>query len=87
MGINVDKLAQGAGTTNCGNTARRFFEAYELVFQITGVDRESISRLRVLFTALNSDLDINSDKYNGYAIAIAQLSVKIPVVLYACVST
>lgn len=52
MGITVDKPAQGTGTTNCGNTARRFFEAYELVSQIAGVDKELISRFRVLLTAL-----------------------------------
>lgn len=75
LGINVDKPAQGAGNTNCGNTARRFFEAYELVSQITGVNMELISRFSVLLTALNSSFDINPEKYKAYALATAQLYV------------
>ena len=31
LGINVDQPSQGTGTSNCGNTARRFFEAPEVV--------------------------------------------------------
>ena len=63
LGINVDKPAQGAGTTNCGNTARRFFETPELVSQVIGVDKELISRFGVILTALNSGLEINPEKY------------------------
>lgn len=75
LGINVDKPAQGAGTTNCGNTARRFFETPELVSQVTGVDKELISRFGVILTALNSGFGINPEKYKTYALATAQLYV------------
>ena len=75
LGINVDKPAQGAGTTNSGNTARRFFETPELVSQVIGVDKELISRFGVILTALNSGLEINPEKYKTYALATAQLYV------------
>lgn len=34
--IIVDKPKQNAGNSNCGNTARRFFDNVEVVAEITG---------------------------------------------------
>lgn len=67
MGLNVDMPAQGTGTTNNGNTARKFFANPQVVSNITGVSSDLIYRISVLLRALNSGHDINSAKYNEYA--------------------
>lgn len=36
LGIFVDFPTQGAGNTNCGNTARTYFDYIEIVSDITG---------------------------------------------------
>ena len=43
--------------------------------KITGVDKELITRLGVLLTALNSGFEINHQKYKSYALLTAQLYV------------
>lgn len=41
MGLIVDVPKQGSGTTNDGNTARRFFENPIITSKITGIDENS----------------------------------------------
>lgn len=48
LAITVDVVKQGFGTTNDGNTARRFFEHPRIVSNITGVKYELIQRLAVI---------------------------------------
>lgn len=36
LGLNVDRPSQGAGNTNCGNTARRFFKYLTLYLRLQG---------------------------------------------------
>ena len=73
LGLNVDRPAQGSGTTNDGNTARRFFANSETVSKVTGVDNELIHRLSVILRALNSGFYIDSCKYEAYAKETAYL--------------
>lgn len=47
-GLLIDYPKQGAGSTNDGNTARRFFSDPELAAEITGVDQELIQRFSVI---------------------------------------
>lgn len=44
LGIYIDVVKQGSGNTNDGNTARRFFENYNIVAEITLVDENIIKR-------------------------------------------
>lgn len=44
MGLRVDFVKQGSGTTNDGNTARRFFAEPEITASITMVDENIIKR-------------------------------------------
>ncbi len=44
MGLRVDFVKQGSGTSNDGNTARRFFENPEVTASITLVDETLINR-------------------------------------------
>lgn len=48
LGITVDGVKVGTGSTNDGNTARKFFEHPEVVGEITGVNLELIKRFGVL---------------------------------------
>lgn len=77
LGLNVDCPAQGTGTTNNGNTARRFFADPENVSRITGVDGRLIHQLSVILCALNSGYDIISTAFDDYAKNTANLFVQL----------
>lgn len=46
LGLNVDMVKQGFGTTNDGNSARRFFSATTKSAEITGLDINLVEILR-----------------------------------------
>lgn len=48
LGIMVDCVKQGFGSTNDGNTARKFFEEIEIVSKVTGIDKRLIERFAVI---------------------------------------
>lgn len=48
IGIYVDFVKQSYGTSNDGNTARRFFQNADRASEITGVNKEFIHRLYVI---------------------------------------
>lgn len=59
MGLIVDKPKSGFRSTNDGNTARRFFSNPELSAEITGVDKNFNTILRIIY----SGRKINNDKF------------------------
>lgn len=59
MGLVVDHPKPGYGSTNDGNTARRFFENSELSSSITGIDEEIIKRFKVVLQTISCGFDIN----------------------------
>lgn len=77
MGINVDIPTQGSGNSNNGNTARRFFANPSLVSTITGVDEELIKRFSVILTVLNSNYQVNVEKFRVYAHETAELYINL----------
>lgn len=77
LGITVDKVKQGgAGNTNDGNTARRFFANISVVAKITGVNEELLKRFHVILQVLNSGLSINEEAFEKYCLDTARLYVK-----------
>ncbi|XP_037024136.1 uncharacterized protein LOC119066024 [Bradysia coprophila] len=76
-GLLLDFVKTGAGTTNDGNTARRFFKNPKLSAEITGVDETLIDRFRVILTCLSSGKHINIKKFSEYTNATAKLFVKL----------
>ncbi len=58
----------GKGTTNDGNTARRFFQNPELTARITGVSEELIKRFAVLLAVINSGRKIQKELFENYAL-------------------
>lgn len=63
----------GKGTTNDGNTARRFFRNYKQSAEITGLDEELLKRFYILLAAINSGREINVHKFEEYALQTAKL--------------
>lgn len=67
---------QGFGSTNDGNTARRFFENTKTSSLITGVSEELISRFHIILQTISSGRDIDVEKFRVYALATARHYVK-----------
>lgn len=74
-GLLVDTVKQGSGSTNDGNTARTFFEDPALAAEITGVDKDLISRFSVILKALSCSYDVNPKAYKEYSLETARLFV------------
>lgn len=68
----LDFVKPGAGTTNDGNTARRFFANPKRSAEITGVDETLIDRFRVILTCMSSGKDIDVQKFGDYTRATAE---------------
>ncbi|XP_076290264.1 uncharacterized protein LOC143213857 [Lasioglossum baleicum] len=66
MGLYVDYVKQGWGSSNDGNTARRFFSDAKTSAKITGVDLTLIKRFHVILQVISSPYDINTEKFRKY---------------------
>lgn len=67
LGLIIDKPKPGYGSTNDGNTARRFFENPELSAEITGLDVTLLKNFSFLLRALSSGYDINIEAFEKLA--------------------
>lgn len=77
MGLIVDKpKSGGSGTSNDGNTARRFFNNPSLVSSITGIDKELVTRCATLLQAMSSGYKIDADKFKIFALDTAKALVE-----------
>jgi len=72
LGIRVDVVQQGTGSSNDGNTSRRFFSNPALVADITGVDEELIDRFRIILQIITCSQKIDTTKYKAFAWETAQ---------------
>lgn len=77
MGLNVDIVRQGAGTSNDGNTARKFFENPTMTAEITRLDENIIKRFAVILQAMASGCNINIAKFAQYTADTAKLYVEL----------
>lgn len=75
LSITVDIVKQGYGTTNDGNTARRFFANPGAVSNIIGVDKKLIERFGNILHVMASNYQIDCDKFDKYAHETAELFV------------
>lgn len=74
-GLLIDYVKQGKGTTNDGNTARRFFGHYELSAEITGFNVVLLKRFAVILQAISSRRVINVENFANYVDETARLYV------------
>ncbi|XP_063221512.1 uncharacterized protein LOC134535904 [Bacillus rossius redtenbacheri] len=77
LGLLVDVPKQGFGTTNDGNTSRRFFAEPDTASRITGVNVELIKSLKVILEAISSGHHIDETKFHKYAYETAKLYVSL----------
>ena len=77
MGLLVDVVKQGAGTTNDGNTARRFFANPQVTSDITGVDTDVINRFRVILQVISCGEFVDVEKFRQYCTATAHRYIEL----------
>jgi len=69
-------VKQGVGTSNDGNTARRFFENPSVIAEITGLDEIIIRKFSILLQAISSNEEINPEKFDDFAKTLANLVIE-----------
>lgn len=77
LGLLVDVVKQGKGTSNDVNTARKLFANPKLSAIITGLDENLITRFGVLLQAIASGKRINVSKFESYAFETAEIFVSL----------
>lgn len=75
MGLNVDFVRQGYGTSNDGNTSRRFFQNFEKAAEITGIDQRLIENIYALLQVLAAGEEIDVKKFESHTKLTAKLYV------------
>lgn len=75
MNLRVDEVQQGTGTSNDGNTSRRFFSNPSLVAEITSVDEDLIDRFRIILQIITCGQKINSKMFKDFSWETAKLYV------------
>lgn len=66
IGLIIDKVKPGFGTSNDGNTARAFFYNYATTAQITNIDENLIHRFGTILAAITSGYEINTEKFQEF---------------------
>ncbi|XP_076385284.1 uncharacterized protein LOC143264017 [Megachile rotundata] len=64
--LYIDYVQQGWGSSNDGNTARRFFSNAEVSAEITGVELNLIKRFHIILQVISSPYKINTTKFHIY---------------------
>lgn len=79
MALHVDVPKQATGTSNNGNTTRRFFRDPETTSSITGIDENLIRRLLIIgiIQTLACGKEIDGDKFDKYTSETAKLYVEL----------
>lgn len=77
LGIIVDIVKQGTGTTNTGNTARKFFKNYQVVAKILNVDENLVERFSVILQVISCNRQIDYEAFKKYANDTVNLFVKL----------
>lgn len=77
LNLLIDIVKQGSGTTNDGNTARKFFEFPDKTAAITGLDEDLIRRFAVILQAITSGEVIDVPKFKEYTKITAEKYVEL----------
>lgn len=77
MGLMIDQVQPGgAGTSNDGNTARRFFRNFNESAKITEINVELIKRFGVILQTLASGFEVDVTAFDVYCQETAELYIK-----------
>lgn len=75
LNLLVDRPKQGAGNSNDGNTARRFFENWKISAVILGLNPQLLERFYVILQVLSSGFNVNIPLFDDNCTATARLFV------------
>lgn len=75
LGIYVDRVIQGRGTSNTGNVGRTFLRNYRTVSEITEIDENLIRRFYLIMIALSSGQKINYENFKKFTTETAELYI------------
>lgn len=75
--LNVDCPKPGFGSSNDGNTARRFFENSAVSARILGVDETLISKFHTILQVLSSGFAVDVAKFQNFCLETARLFVNL----------
>ena len=76
MGLVIDQpRVGGAGTSNDGNTARRFFQQYDISVNIMNMDADLIKRLHTILATMLCGYDNYYSKFKTFCWETALLCV------------
>ena len=73
LALLVDVPKQGAGNTDDGNAARKFFSNASITSRITGVNEEFIERMDVILRAIACPYEIDVTAFRRYSLETARL--------------
>jgi hypothetical protein len=77
MGLKVDYVRSGdEGTSNDGNTSRRFFDNPQKAAEITVIKEILIKRCSTILKAMSFGYEINKEPFSKYAIETVTFLVK-----------
>ena len=76
LSLRVDFPRQGFGTSNTGNTARKFYDNSEISAEILGIDEDLIRRARYILKALSSGYFLDIDQFKLYCHKTSELFVE-----------
>lgn len=65
----------GSGTSNDGNTARKFFKQLDESSEITGLSKSLLERCSVILRCISSGFKINIIKFKEFSLSTARLLV------------
>lgn len=77
LSITVDVVKQGYGTTNDGNTARRFFSNPAIVSNILGLNQPLIERFGNILHVMASGFAVDLEKFELYTKETAELFINL----------
>lgn len=78
IGIYVDMpRSGGSGNSNDGNTARRFFDAIEIVATITNFDIRLLQKFRTILEVICCGKKVDAEKFGRFAMDTAKLYVEL----------
>lgn len=76
LGLIVDAVRQGSGSTNDGNTARKFFANYEIISEITGVNCQLLKNMYIILQVMSCGKAIDVIKFQNLATETAKIYVQ-----------
>lgn len=77
LGLLIDVPKPGFGSSNDGNTARRFFKNHKISSEITGINEDLIIKFYTILQCLSSGHKLDFKKFDSYCWEVAEMYVEL----------